>query len=156
MKNLEIKIGKKSLWIIVFMSSLMFLAFVLADAPNPGHLEDEILVDVPANADCPSAGQTDISLKQAIDERCLMKDGEDYNPVPGGLCRICKDSCGTNGDWIQVGMIWTYGGEPEAADGNRFGEGKYRYYPSGCGGSLGGLTDHTWGTQLKFCCASAQ
>jgi len=137
---------------------LLILSFVLATSTssNPGHLENEILVDVPANADCSSAGQTDISLKQAIDERCLMRDGIDYTPVAGGLCRICKDSCGDNGDWIQVGMIWTYGGEPEAYDNNRFGAGNYRYYQSGCGGSLGGLTDHTWGTKLKFCCASAQ
>jgi len=155
MKNLEIKIGKKSFWIVALVLSLLFLSLVLADISNPGHGGSEILVDVPASADCLFAGLTDISLEQAIIERCLMNDGDDYSPVSGGLCRICKDSCGTSGDWIEVGMIWTYGGEPEAADNNRFGEGKYRYYPSGCSGSLGGLTDHTWRTQLKFCCASA-
>lgn len=155
MKNLKIKIGGKKFWIVVIAIGLLFLAFVLADAPNPGHLGSEILVDVPANAVCASAGQMDVPLQQAINERCLMDDGEDFVPVVGGLCRICKSSCGSS--WtIEVGMITTYGGSQGTSDGDRFGTGKYRYYPSGCAGSLSGEDDLDWGEgKLKVCCASA-
>ena len=158
MKKLEIKIGKRIFWMLLLAISLLFFTFVLAVVPeNPRHLANEILVDVPANADCSFAGQESVSLQDATDDRCFMVDGDTFVPQEGGVCRICKNSCGGPYWGKEIGMITSYGGTEGgvADDDDVFGLGKYRFYPSGCGNpedSVGSLVDYGWGKTLKVCC----
>ena len=140
----------------------MFSFLVMSLSTTPFHTGQEILVNIPLDATCEDEsyeGEQNVNLQIAIDQRCLINDGDDFQREEG-LCRFCKDSCGyppgDGGDWIEVGGIWTYGGSDGSNDGDRYTTGssaQYRYYGPGCTGNLQSLQTHTWGTNIKLCCA---
>ena len=154
--ELKINLNKKTFSILVVFASIFFFSFVLAEILEPSHVAENILVDIPSDADCNYANSP-IDLQTAVsnEERCLMVDGYEGIDYPDReACRLCKNNCGSYWN-VEEGMFRTYGGTPESADSNMFSGNnvaKYKYFESGCTGSYSSLTNTGWGVRLKICC----
>ena len=137
--KLELKLNKNQFWIILLSLIVIFSSFVIASITTPSHNEEDVLIEIPSYSQACNAGEI-ITLKEAIDNRCIMDDGQDGIPYDPSIsaCRICKNGCG--GTWSrETAMFRPYmgpvQGQPNPFDAGNDG-GDYKYYNSNCGGSL--------------------